>query len=131
MSANRLAGGDTTASTLTYGCWEFARNPVAQQKLIDALQEGIPNPENVTLQQLEGIPYLDWTVKEMLRTHPTLPSLLERVVPAKGATVAGHRLSGGAIVCMSAYIMHQNSSVFPDPTRFEPERYVPRQGRDS
>lgn len=121
-SPNRLAGGDTTSNTLTYGCWELARNPDAQQKLITALRQGLPDPSNITLQDLEAIPYLDYTVKEMLRSHPTLPSLLERVVPPKGAVINGIPLPGGTVVAMSAHTMNQNEMVFPDAGQFQPDR---------
>jgi cytochrome P450 len=54
--------------------------------------------------------------------HPTLPSSLERVVPAKGADVAGHRLKGGTIVCMQAFTQHRQENIFPNAETFEPER---------
>jgi cytochrome P450 len=70
------------------------------------------------------VPYLDWTVKEMLRTHPTLPSVLERVVPAEGAQIAGYHVPGGSIIGMSAWSMNKLPDVFPDPLAFQPERFV-------
>lgn len=119
----RLAGGDTTASTVTYGCYELSRFPKVQQKLRQALKEAIPDLSTpITLEQLESIPYLTWTVKEMLRMHPTLPSSLERVVPSNGASIAGYPLKGGTIVCMQAFTQHSQESVFENPDQFEPER---------
>ncbi|KAK5446756.1 hypothetical protein LTS15_009689 [Exophiala xenobiotica] len=119
-----LAGGDTTASTVTYACYELTRFPEVQDKLRAALREAIPDPTApIKLEVLEGIPYLDWTVKEMLRMHPTLPSTLERVVPPKGAEIAGYKLKGGTIVCMAAFIQHQREEVFPHPELFQPERW--------
>ena len=90
-----------------------------------ALKEAIPDASApIKLEDLEVCTYLDWTVKEMLRTHPTLPSTLERVVPPNGAIVAGYHLKSGTIVSMSAYIQHQQELVFPHPEIFEPERYI-------
>lgn len=95
-----------------------------QEKLRAALREAILDPtKTMTLECLESVQYLDWTVKEMLRMHPTLPSALERVVPSKGATIAGHDLRPGTIVCMSAHVQHNDGSIFPHPELFEPERF--------
>lgn len=120
----RLAGSDTTGTTVTYGLYELAKNLPVQAKLRDALRAEIPNPADVTLERLEAVPYLDWTVKEMLRTHPTLPSLLERVVPDEGARVAGYYVPGGSVIGMSAWSMNKSPDVFADPLAFLPERFV-------
>ncbi|KAJ3522120.1 hypothetical protein NM208_g12994 [Fusarium decemcellulare] len=119
-----LAGGDTTATTVTYGLYELAKNSQVQEQLRAALRDQIPDPADMTLERLEAVPYLDWTVKEMLRTHPTLPSLLERVVPAEGAQIAGYHVPGGSIIGMSAWSMNKSPDVFPDPLAFRPERFV-------
>ncbi|PMD43896.1 cytochrome P450 [Hyaloscypha variabilis F] len=119
-----LAGGDTTASTVTYACYEITRFPEVQDKLRKALKDAIPDASApITLEMLEAIPYLDWTVKEMLRMHPTIPSSLERVVPPKGADVAGYHLEGGTIVCMQAFTQHRQEEIFPKPEEFQPERW--------
>ena len=94
-----------------------------QEKLRAALRAEIPDPSSVTLERLEGVPYLDWTVKEMLRTHPTLPSLLERVVPAQGAQIAGFHVPGGSVIGMSAWSMNKSPNVYPEPLAFQPERW--------
>lgn len=92
-------------------------------KLQRALKESIPDPSQaMRLEDLEACTYLDWTIKEMLRLHPTLPSILERVVPPQGAVIAGHALKKGSIVAMSAFVQHSQESIFTDPERFEPER---------
>lgn len=94
-------------------------------KLRRALKESIPDlSQPIKLEDFEACTYLDWTIKEMLRLHPTIPSILERVVPPQGAVVAGHVLKKGSIVAMSAFVQHNQESIFTDPEMFEPERYV-------
>ena len=108
---------------MTYGCYELSRFPDVQKKLRQALKEAIPDASGaITLEALEAVPYLDWTVKEMLRMHPSLPSSLERVVPAQGAELAGYKLTAGTIVCMQAFTQHAQEAIFPNPYQFEPER---------
>ncbi|KAF4994718.1 hypothetical protein FDECE_13025 [Fusarium decemcellulare] len=118
-----LASSDTTATTVTYGLYELAKNSQVQEQLRAALRDQIPDPADMTLEKLEAVPYLDWTVKEMLRTHPTLPSLLERVVPVEGAQIAGYHVPGGSIIGMSAWTMNKSPDVFPEPLAFRPERW--------
>ncbi|KAL1904819.1 hypothetical protein Sste5344_009441 [Sporothrix stenoceras] len=116
-----LAGGDTTATTVTYGLYELAKNLPVQERLRAALRDEIPDPANIKLESLEAIPYLDWTIKEMLRTHPTLPSMLERVVPPGGAQIAGYHVPEGVVIGMSAWSVNKLPEVFPDPWAFQPE----------
>ncbi|KAF5243189.1 hypothetical protein FANTH_8287 [Fusarium anthophilum] len=117
-----VAGGDTTAMTVIYGCYELARRPGVQQKLRDALKQSIPDPSStVELENLESCKYLEWTIKEMLRLHHSLLSFLERVVPESGASISGYELAPGLVVSMSALVQHRIESIFPEPEEFIPE----------
>jgi cytochrome P450 len=46
------------------------------------------------------------------------------VVPDSGASFDNHFLPSGTIVGMSSWMMHRDPEVFPDPMKFDPERWL-------
>ena len=63
-------------------------------------------------------------IKEGLRLSFGVIGRLPRVVPEPGATFHGHFLPAGTVVSMSCWMQHRNPEVFPNPTKFDPERWL-------
>ena len=64
-------------------------------------------------------------MKEAMRLHPGVGFPLERYVPEGGATICGQYLPAGAIVSMSAPVIHNNKEVWGnDANEFRPERWI-------
>lgn len=116
-----VAGSDTTAITLTYLVWRVCRDPTIKNRLLEELQQ---LPDDYHDRDLIRLPYLNQVINESLRLHSPVPSGLPRVVPAGGATLGGHYLPGGSIVCTQSWSLHRNTDVFPDPERFDPDRWA-------
>lgn len=45
-------------------------------------------------------------------------------MPAGGAVICGMHLPEGTEVTSTAYTIHRNSSIFPDPDKFDPRRWL-------
>jgi cytochrome P450 len=85
--AQIIAGGDTTASTLTYATIAITGDPKIHQRLVSELEaalnaRGRRRGERLPLRELEDIPYLMAVVKESVRCAVAQPARLPRVVPA-------------------------------------------------
>jgi cytochrome P450 len=63
-------------------------------------------------------------VKEGLRLSFGVVGRLPRVVPDSGASFDNHFLPSGTVVGMSSWMMHRDPDVFPDPMKFDPERWL-------
>lgn len=63
-------------------------------------------------------------IKEGLRLSFGVVGRLPRVVPSPGDTFADHFLPPGTTVSMSSWMMHRDPTVFPDPMRFDPQRWL-------
>ena len=125
---SRLAGSDTTAISLRAVLYHLVKNPRAYHALraeIDAFDaRGDLSPVPTFAQSLR-MTYLQAAMKEALRLHPGVGFPLERVVPAGGATISGHRLKEGTIVGMNAWALHRRQSVFgSDADYYRPERWI-------
>ena len=63
-------------------------------------------------------------IKEGLRLSFGGIGRLPRVVPEPGATFNDCFIPAGYIVGMSSWLMHRDSTVFTNPERFDPERWL-------
>jgi cytochrome P450 len=122
-----LAGIDTTADSLMFLIWALSlpRNLQYQEKLRAELggvsfdaQTGVPLPKSIT-----RLPYLNAVIKETLRLYSPLPATEPRSSPVD-TVIDGYRIPAGTVVGMSPYCLHREASVFPNPTLFNPERWL-------
>ncbi|KAL4951900.1 cytochrome P450 [Aspergillus filifer] len=127
-----VAGSDTTANTLTYLVWSVLRNKDIQTRLVAELgalaktlsiERGVGEDETFTDVDLRELPYLNQVINESLRLYPAVPSGLPRVVPEKGSSLVGHWVPGGSTVTTQLYSLHRDNQVFPEPERFDPDRW--------
>jgi cytochrome P450 len=74
--------------------------------------------------EAQALPYLSAVVKEGLRTSMANPTRLPHVVPSTGWTFKNTQFPSGSIVGCSAFELHMNPNIFPDPRSFKPERWL-------
>ena len=60
---------------------------------------------------------------ESMRLYPPAWALSRLAI--EDHEIAGHRIPAGALCMLSPYVMHRNPGYFPDPERFDPERWTP------
>ena len=71
------------------------------------------------------IPVRSAVIHEALRIHPNIGLMLERSVPAGGATLHGINLTEGTIIGLNAAVIHRNEEIFgKDVESFRPERWI-------
>ncbi|WP_338700410.1 cytochrome P450 [Streptomyces sp. Q6] len=73
----------------------------------------------------DALPNLELTRRVILETLRRYPPawLLSRTV-TRDTTLGGHRLARGATVLFSPYQLHHDPALFPDPLRFDPDRWL-------
>ncbi|EDS33785.1 cytochrome P450 4c3 [Culex quinquefasciatus] len=119
-----FAGHDTTTSCISFAAYHIARNPAVQQKLYDEMVQVLgPDFKNtqLTYSNLQELKYLEMTIKEVLRIHPSVPVIGRK--SAHDMIIDGSKVPPGIDVAILIYGMHNNPAVFPEPTRFDPERF--------
>lgn len=123
-----LAGIDTTADTLMFLIWALSRpqNHHIQKRLIEevraipenTIEDGVPK-----LDAIDKLPYLDVVIKETLRLYAPLPASEPRSI-GNPSTIDGYSVPAGTVVNMSPYSLHRNANVFPEPLKFDPDRWL-------
>lgn len=67
--------------------------------------------------------YLDGFVKETMRMFPALPNFVARM-PDEDTVLAGCNIKRNTIVFMSVIAVHYDPKVWPDPHKFDPNRFI-------
>jgi cytochrome P450 len=106
-----VAGHESTATMLSWAFERLVRHPAKLTRARDEARAG------------EGA-YAEAVVTETLRLRPVLPIVLRRL--AAPMEVGGHPLPEGAWIAPCAYLIHRRADLYPDPLRFEPERFLDR-----
>lgn len=104
-----LAGHETTASTLAWAFHDLTRSPEVLARVQRAADE-------------DDDAYLEATVKEAMRLRPVIAQVARRL--AKPARVAGYDLPAGVVVFPSITLVQHNSTIYPEPAQFRPERFL-------
>ncbi|XP_065089652.1 cytochrome P450 4c3-like [Ochlerotatus camptorhynchus] len=119
-----FAGHDTTTSCISFSAYHIAQNPSVQQKLYDEMVQVIgkdfKNAE-LTYSVLQELKYLDMTIKEVLRMNPSVPIIGRK--SAGDMVIDGQSIPAGVDIAVLIYAIHNNPEVFPDPEKFDPERF--------
>ncbi|KAK1512411.1 cytochrome P450 3A17 [Colletotrichum costaricense] len=116
-----VAGTDTTAAVLTYLIWSVLKQPVLQEKLENEIAL---LGDNFDDKRLEACPILGAVIEETLRLYPAVLSSLPRLIPGGGTTLSSHFVPAGTVVYSPAYSLQRDPKVFPDPHRFDVDRYL-------
>ncbi|KAJ5640146.1 benzoate 4-monooxygenase cytochrome P450 [Penicillium longicatenatum] len=121
------AGSDTTAYVLRGAAYHVSANPSVNQKLYTELKKAIPDPSQQSfpsLAELEKLPYLSAVVQESLRLCNPITHRLSRVFPDKALRYQDYVIPPGWTVGMTAMLIHENESIYPEPYEFRPERWL-------
>ena len=104
-----VAGHETTATALAWAVERLIRHPEKLARLTEEVQAGEKQ-------------YLEAVVTETLRLRPVI-SLVARYLRAP-VEIGGWELPAGVTVAPSIYLVHRRPDVYPNPERFEPERFL-------
>jgi cytochrome P450 len=119
-----LAGHETVATALSWTFHLLSQNPQAEAKLrreIDATLRG-RTPEYA---DLENLPYAEWTLAESMRILPPVWAIGR--IAREDALIGDCRVPTGGLAIVSQWVMHRDPRYYPDPLRFEPERWSPEE----
>jgi cytochrome P450 len=116
-----LAGHETTANALTWTWYLLSRHPEVEAKLLDELRRELGG-RAPTAADLPRLPYTEMVVRESLRLYPPAPGVARE--PADDFVIGGYEVPKGSLILINTNVMHHDARFFPDPERFDPERFA-------
>jgi cytochrome P450 len=117
-----LGGHETTGIMMMWAMDLLGRHPDVQQRLLAECQQ-VLGDRPLTFADLPRLVYTRRFLDEALRLYPPVWSLVRRV--AEPVELAGFRFEEGAHLMVSSWLIHRNESLWPEPTRFDPDRFLP------
>ena len=124
-----FAGHHTTAGTAAWITLELARNPKEMDRVLEEFDALYGHNGEVTFQSLREIPVFERVIKEVLRLHPPLIFLIRKV--AKDLKFKDYIIKAGKYVCVSPRVSHRIPEIFPDPEKFDPDRFNEERQEDA
>ena len=117
-----IAGHETTSHALSWTWYLLSQHPAVEQKLhaeLDTVLGGrVPNYAD-----LDALVYTGQVLEDAMRLFP--PDYALARVGTEDVRVAGYTLPRGADVVIWIYHVHRDAAVYPNPERFDPERFAP------
>ena len=116
-----VAGHETTATALAWSFYLLSRDPEALQRAEQEADAFGDAP--ITEWQPHRLAYLTRVFREAMRLYPPLVMFARR--SREALDLFGTQIPDRTITIVSAYAQHHRARSYPDPERFDPDRWLP------
>ncbi|XP_019865391.1 cytochrome P450 4d2 [Aethina tumida] len=118
-------GHDTASTAVCFTLLALAQNPAIQHKVYEELVEvlGPESTDDVTCSQMNDLKYLDIVIKESMRLYSPVPLIARRL--DTDCVLDGITIPKDTTINIFLYGMNHSTEVFPEPEKFDPERFLP------
>jgi len=116
-----LAGHETTANALTWTWYLLSQNPDAEAKLHAEVGE-VLGGRLPTVTDVPSLVYTEHVLAESMRLYP--PAWALGRMALADVEIGGYTVPQPSLVLMSQFVMHHDVRYFPEPNRFDPERWT-------
>uniref|UniRef100_UPI003B5C9B81 cytochrome P450 4C1-like n=1 Tax=Leguminivora glycinivorella TaxID=1035111 RepID=UPI003B5C9B81 len=120
-------GHDTTASGLTFCMMALANNRDIQNEAAAEIKAVLADSNRaITMEDISNLPYLDRCIKESLRMYPPV-HFISRKLSEDVRLSNKYDVPAGVGCHISIFDLHHREDLYPDPARFDPDRFLPEQ----
>jgi len=116
-----VAGFETSANTLNWVWYLLAGDRGVEQKVIEEAARYMPDVDAVTADNAQAMVYTQQVLEETLRLYPPVWLFTRRA--HEFDELDDYDVPPGTDVYLSPYLLHRTESLWPDPERFDPERF--------
>lgn len=117
-----LAGYETTANALAWTFRLLGEDQEVEAKLLQEV-DSVLNGRSANIDDVPSLKYTEMVLAESMRLYP--PAWAQVREALNDFQLGEYFLPAGTTVLLSQWIMHRNSEFWPEPLRFDPERFRP------
>ncbi|KAI1359263.1 trichodiene oxygenase [Xylaria arbuscula] len=125
------AAFETTANSIRLTLYHIYKDPEVLDRLraeLNSTRQGEQEPK-LSISSLEQLPYLTAVLLEGLRLSPATATRANRIASNRELSFRGQRIPAKTPVGMTTYLMHRDPDIYPDPEKFNPQRWLDLQER--
>lgn len=115
------AGHETTANGLTWTWHMLGQHPHVEERFHAELAE-VLGGRSPGVADATALEYTEAVLLESMRLYPPAWGIERRAVCDQ--EIGGYVIPEGAAVLMPTFVANRDPRVYPDPTRFDPERFL-------
>jgi len=123
-----FAAHHTVASGLTFAIWLLQQHPQILADVRAEIDSALDGREP-TRQDHARLPLTERVLKEGMRLFPPAWSLFCRQA-MEDDELAGYPIPKGSWIFMHPWVLHHDARFFPNPERFDPDRFLPERERE-
>ncbi|RYG66948.1 cytochrome P450 [bacterium] len=115
------AGHETTADALAWSFALLAQNPEKREAL--EAEARTLNGQEPQFEDMARLPYSRMVFEEALRLYPPVWVMTREA--KNDDEIAGFPVAARSTIMVPAFLTHRHPEFWPDPEKFEPERFLP------
>jgi cytochrome P450 len=117
-----VAGFETSANTLNWVWYLLAGHPDIEARIIEEARQHMPGVDTVTAENAQAMVYTQQVLEETLRLYPPVWLFTRRA--HEFDELEEYDVPPGTDIYLSPYLLHRTPSLWPDPDRFDPDRFA-------
>ncbi|KAJ3371482.1 lanosterol 14-alpha-demethylase [Kappamyces sp. JEL0680] len=118
-----IAGHETTSNTLTWALVLLHEHPSILERCLVEIESIGFGEEGFKPGDVQKLELVERVIKETLRLYPPVQRLVKACM--KDCILpSGHRVKKGELGIVSVNGLHFNPDIYPDPEKFDPERWT-------
>lgn len=119
-------GHDTTAAASSFFLSMMGIHQDIQEKVVQELYDIFGDSDRpATFQDTLEMKYLERCLMETLRMYPPVPIIARELKENLNLTSGKYTIPAGATVVITTYLMHRDARIYPNPTKFDPDNFLP------
>ncbi|KAG2461966.1 CP17A lyase, partial [Polypterus senegalus] len=119
------AGVETTTTVMKWMIAYLIHYP--EKKIQEEMDNIIGLDSRPTLRDRGRLPYLEATIREVLRVRPVIPLLPH--VALKDSSIGEYTIPKGARIVINLWSIHHDDNEWPDSDKFDPGRFLDEEGQ--
>jgi cytochrome P450 len=119
------AGHETVAIAMGWLWYLLSQHPEIEEKVYQEASSVLQGRPTATLADLGKMPYGKMVIQESMRLYPPVWPIPR--VAVSDDQLGPYHIPAGSMVVVSPYVVHRNPDFWPEPEKFDPERFTPEQ----
>ncbi|XP_052864853.1 probable cytochrome P450 4aa1 [Anopheles cruzii] len=117
-----LAGQDSVGAAIAFTLFLLARHQEHQARCYEEIRQQLDGAKMPSALNIRNLRYLEACIKESLRLYPSVPMMARKI--GEDVRVDKYNLPAGTEILILPYATHRIEHVYPDPERFDPDRFA-------